>query len=192
MDSISYLRRDLRWTHEWQEQTMQDVTQEQLDWHPPGKANPLGATYAHSLCSEDAIVHQLLVGNLPLMEGEWNGKTGISDPRWGSEFEWARQVKVDLGAAREYASAVYRSTDAYLTSLEPTELARTLDFSDIGFGKKKVAFVLSSLVSSHAANMTGEISTLKGLQGAKGYPGLPARSIRIAPKTGNLKTWPNP
>ena len=35
MDIVSYLREDFRWSHEWQEQTMQDVTQEQLDWHPP-------------------------------------------------------------------------------------------------------------------------------------------------------------
>ncbi len=171
MDAISYLRKDMRWAHEWLEATMQDATQEQLDWHPPGKANPLGATYAHSLCSEDAIVHQLLVGDEPLFEGEWKEKTGISDPRWGSEFEWAREVKVDLEAAREYAKAVYSFTDEYLASLEAADLDRTLDLSEVGFGNKKVAWVFGSLLSAHANNMTGEISTLKGLQGAKGYPG---------------------
>ena len=171
MDTISYLREDMRLTHEWQEQTMQDVTQEQLDWRPPGKANPLGATYAHSLCSEDAIVHQVLVGDLPLFEGEWKGKTGISDPRWGSEFEWAREVKVDLKTAQEYADAVYSFTDEYLASLEPADLDRTLDLSEEGFGEKKVAWVFSAFLSAHASNMTGEISTLKGVQGAKGYPG---------------------
>ena len=171
MDIISYLREDMRWAHEWLEATMQDVTQEQLDWQPPGKANPLGATYAHSLCSEDAIVHKLLVGNHPLFESEWKEKTGISDPRWGSEFEWAREVKVDLEAARQYAEAVYGSTDDYLASLELADLDRVLDLSDIGFGEKKAAFIFSSLISAHASNMTGEISTLKGLQGAKGYPG---------------------
>jgi hypothetical protein len=123
------------------------------------------------VCSEDAAVHMLLVGDEPLMEGEWKGKTGISDPRWSSEFEWAREVKVDLEAAREYANAVYRFTDGYLASLEPADLDRVLDLGKMGFGEKKVAWVISSLVSSHAANLTGEISTLKGLQGAKGYPG---------------------
>jgi hypothetical protein len=150
---------------------MQDVTQEQLDWHPPGKANPLGATYAHALCSEDALVHMVLLGGQPLMETEFKGKTGISDPRWSSEYEWAREVKVDLDTAREYANAVYSATDNYFASLEADDLDRTLDLSEMGFGEKKVAWVISSLVSSHAANMTGEISTLKGLQGAKGYPG---------------------
>ncbi len=171
MDSISYLREDMRWTHEWLEATMQDVTQEQLDWHPPGKANPLGATYAHSVVSEDAIVHHLLVGDLPLFEGEWKGKTGISDPRWGSEFEWAREVKVGLKAAREYATAVYSFTDEYLASLEPADLDRVQDLTELGMGEKTVAFVFSSLLSGHASNQTGEISTLKGVQGAKGYPG---------------------
>ena len=64
MDAISYLREDMRITHEWLEQTMQDVTQEQLDWHPPGIANPLGASYAHALLGEDGAVNQLLRGDL--------------------------------------------------------------------------------------------------------------------------------
>jgi hypothetical protein len=171
MDTISYLREDMRLTHEWQEQTMQDVTQEQLDWHPPGKANPLGATYAHAVVGEDAMVHGVLVGDQPLFEGEWKGKTGISDPRPSSEFEWAREVKVDLEAARKYADAVYSFTDKYLASLEPSDLDRVLDLSGMGFGEKKVAWVFSAFLSGHASNMTGEISTLKGLQGARGYPG---------------------
>ena len=171
MDAVWYVREDMRISHEWMEETMQDVTQEQLDWHPPGKANPLGATYAHAVASEDAIVHHLLVGDLPLFEGEWKGKTGISDPRWGSEFEWAREVKVDLEAARHYAEAVYASTDEYLASLEPSDLDRVLDLSEQGFGDKKMSWVCSAFLSAHASNMTGEISTLKGLQGAKGYPG---------------------
>ena len=33
-----------------------------------------------------------------------------------------------------------------------------------------VAWVLSALVISHLNNMAGEISALKGVQGAKGYP----------------------
>jgi hypothetical protein len=171
MDAIAYLREDMRITHEWQEQTIEGATQEQLDWHPPGKANPLGATYAHSLCSEDGIVNMLLLAGQPLYEGEWKDRTGISDPRWSSEFDWARDVKVDLEAALEYAEAVYRSTDDYLASLEPADLDRVLDLTEMGMGEKSVAWLLSSWLSSHTSNMTGEISTLKGLQGAQGYPG---------------------
>ncbi len=70
-----------------------------------------------------------------------------------------------------WAHEVYSFTDEYLASLEPADLDRTLDLTEMGFGEKKVAWVFSSLLSSHTSNLTGEISTLKGLQGAKGYPG---------------------
>jgi hypothetical protein len=170
MDAISYLREDMGWAHELLKLVMQDAIQEQLDWAPPGRANPLGATYAHALTSEDVIVHRWLQGAEPLMESEWKSRTGISEPQFASDFEWARRVRVELPAAREYAQAVYAATDHYLASLEPGALDRVLDLSKRGFGQKTVAWVLSALVISHMNNMIGESAILKGIQGAKGYP----------------------
>lgn len=170
MDAISYLREDMRWAHELLELVMRDATQQQLDWAPPGRANSLGATYAHALTSEDVIVQRWLQGAVPLMESGWKGKTGVSEPQFGSDFEWARRVRVDLPAAREYAKAVYAATDHYLASLEPAALDRVLDLSKLGFGPKTVAWALSALVIAHLNNMIGESAALKGIQGAKGYP----------------------
>jgi hypothetical protein len=170
MDTISYLGEDMDWAHGLLELVMQDATQEQLDWAPPGRANPLGATYAHALTSEDMIVQRWLQGAEPLFESAWKGRTGISEPQFGSDFEWARRVRVELPAAREYAQAVYAATDRYLASLEPGALDRVLDLSKRGFGPKAVAWVLSALVVSHMNNMIGESAVLKGIQGAKGYP----------------------
>ncbi|MGH2620375.1 MAG: DinB family protein [Anaerolineales bacterium] len=170
MDAISYLREDVTWAHELLELVMQDATQEQADWAPPGRANPLGATYAHALTSEDMIVNRWLQGAAPLMESAWKGRTGISEPQFGSDFEWARRVRVQLPAAQAYAQAVYTATDHYLASLEPAALDRVLDLSKQGFGPKTAAWVLSALVISHMNNMTGESAVLKGIQGAKGYP----------------------
>lgn len=170
MDTVPYIRKDLGWAHELLEMVMQDATQEQLDWHPPGKANPLGATYAHAICAEDAIVHTFLMDKQPLFESQWQGRTGISDPRPSSEYEWAREVKVDLPTAREYAEAVYGITDSHLASLDSAGLDRTVDLTDQGFGEKSVSWIIGSLLVSHANNMAGEASVLKGLQGAKGYP----------------------
>lgn len=170
MDAIAYLREDMGWAHGLLELVMQDVTQQQLDWAPPGTANPLGATYAHALTSEDVLVHRWLQNAVPLMESEWKGRTGISEPQFGSDFEWARRVRVQLPAAQAYAQAVYTATDHYLASLEPAALDRVLDLSEQGFGPKTVAWVLSALVISHMNNMIGESAVLKGIQGAKGYP----------------------
>ena len=87
-----------------------------------------------------------------------------------ADFEWARRVQVDLPAARQYAQAVYASTDEYLAGLSDESLDQVLDLSAKGFGAKPVAWVFSALVISHLNNMAGEISALKGVQGAKGYP----------------------
>jgi hypothetical protein len=176
MDVISYVRDQVKGAHEWVEQTMADVTSEQAQWPPPGVANPLGATYAHLVAAEDGVVNGLLKRSAPLAVGAWAGKTGISQPmpmpgpQWEHYPAWTRSVQVDLPALRKYAQVVYAATDAYLASLKPEDLSRAVDFSDIGLGSQPLTWVLNRLVLGHIDNCCGEISALKGLQGAKGYP----------------------
>ena len=170
MKAASYVREDIRWAHSLLELVIQDVTPEMASWHPPGLANPIGATYAHAVCGEDVIIRQMLQSDEPLLESSWKGRTGISEPQLASDFEWARRVQLDLPMARQYAQAVYAATDEYLAALSDEGLDQVLDLSANGFGAKPVAWVLSALVISHLNNMAGEISALKGIQGAKGYP----------------------
>ena len=170
MNATALLREQLKQAHELLETTMGDVTPEQAHWIPPGVANPLGAMYAHALAAEDAVINGLLKGKVPLFESTWKGKTGISAPQMHATFEWARSLQIDLGPAREYARAVYAASDEYLASLPDTELERIIDLSRSGLGKPPVSWILNNVVVGHVHNMMGEISCLKGLQGAKGYP----------------------
>lgn len=170
MNAIAYLREDFRWANDLLELVVQDVTPEQAVWHPPGTANPIGATYAHAVCGEDIFIQQILQDGEPLWESSWKGRTGISEPQMASEFDWARRVQVDLPAARQYAQAVYAATAQYLAALDDEDLDEILDLSARGFGARTVAWVLSALVISHVNTMSGEIAVLKGIQGAKGYP----------------------
>jgi hypothetical protein len=170
LDAIEVHREGLRWAAELLEMVMADVTPEQLDWRPPGIANPLGAIYAHAIAELDAFVNVIMKGREPMFAGEWQGRTGISEPRWILELEWARSVRVDLPAARRYAQAVYENAQTYLVSLTPEDLEREIDLSANGLGVQTVSWCLNTLVTSHLNNMIGEISTLKGLQGARGYP----------------------
>ena len=71
MDSISLLREQLRAAHEYLEETMADVTAEQAQWIPPGRATPLGANYVHLVQSEDGIMNQALRQKEPLFAGAW-------------------------------------------------------------------------------------------------------------------------
>jgi hypothetical protein len=170
MQTIEYLQRDLKWAHELLEMVMADVTEAQLYWTPPGLANPLGATFAHAICEEDAVVQGILRGEPLLYSSEWKGKTGISKPQMSSALEWARELKIDLPLAREYAKAVYAASEGHLKEMTEIDLDREIDLTENGFGVRNVAWVYSSLVISHLNCMSGEISCLKGMQGAKGYP----------------------
>jgi hypothetical protein len=170
MNLIFSHREALSWAGELLEMVMADVTPEQAVWIPPGAANPLGATYAHAVCGADAIIQGVLKGEAPLFAGAWAGRTGVSDPRMVSTFDWARSVAVDLPALRAYAQAVYHNADDYIASLDESTLDEERDLTDAGLGVRSVNWVLNALVVSHLNNMAGEISVLKGLQGAKGYP----------------------
>src|SRR3990172_9560312 len=121
MDGISLLRQQFQASHGWLEATLQDVTPEQAHWAPPGKANPLGATYAHVVLGEDAMINGMVNGGAPLFATAWAGKTGLSEmppsPSDGQPwYAWARRVRIDLPALRQYAQAVYAASDQCLTS----------------------------------------------------------------------------
>jgi hypothetical protein len=170
MDAISFAREQLQWSHELLEMVMADVTAEQAHWQPTGIANPVGAVYAHAVFGEDGVVNAMIRGGAPLFATEWAGRTGASEASPFMSYEWARNLQVDLPAMREYAHAVYASTDSYLLSLSPDDLERGVDLTQVGFGERPVSWCLNALVASHLNNMSGEISALKGVQGAKGYP----------------------
>jgi hypothetical protein len=172
MDAISLLRSELKSAHDWLEGTMADVTPEMAHALPPGVAHPVGSRYAHVVVGEDNLVAMLRDG-APLHAGEWQGRTGIEgDPNaaMNSTLEWAQNVRVDLAALRPYAQAVYANTEAHLAGLKPEDLDGTVDLSQWNMGVWKTGpFVLSFLLG-HVHAIMGEISAVKGVHGAKGYP----------------------
>ena len=171
MDVISLLKQQIDMSHEVVDGTIADVTAEQCQECPGGTAHPIGATYAHLTMSEDFIINMIVRGTTPLLMGEWAGKTGVSEPPpapGGDVFDWANRVQVDIPKTREYAKAVYKNTQDYVATLSDDELAREVDVP--GFGKNSVSFWVSLAAVVHPANHIGEISAMKGIQGAKGYP----------------------
>jgi len=176
--AVAFIREAARVGHWYLEGTMADVTPEQAHYAPPGRANPLGATYAHLLCSEDMIVNGMLRQAPPLSVSSHASKTGLSEPMpmpgapdWSEAYAaWARRVRIDLDALKGYGADVYAATDAYLATLHDADLERELDLSGVGFGQQKLGWMLNLLVLNHVGTETGEIAVLKGIQGAQGYP----------------------
>lgn len=170
MNATNALLESVQWAHQLLGMVTADLTAEQANWWPPGIANPAGAMFAHGVCGEDAVVNVVLKGGAPLFASEWAGKTGVSEPQMQATPEWARSVQVDLPALHEYAKAVATAAEEHIGSLSDQELERVIDLSNVGLGERKVSWVINALIASHLNNMAGEISVLKGLQGAKGYP----------------------
>jgi hypothetical protein len=170
MNATTLLREQIQQAHGFMNATIENVTSEQAHWTPPGTANPLAATYVHAIASEDLAINMVLKGGAPLYATEWAEKTGISEIQPLTTAEWAQRVRIDLPTTRSYAEAVHAATDAYLATLTDEDLARVLDLTSFGLGQMTIGTLLNRMVLGHIDNMTGEISVLKGLQGAKGYP----------------------
>jgi hypothetical protein len=146
------------------EQVTTDLTQEQADWMPPGIANPVGALYWHTVSSVDQIVHGWCMGQAPLsQEAGWREKALIvSAPE-----DEMRAIRVNLPAVHEYAHAVAKSVQGWLASLTSKDLERKMDTP---IGELNLGQVLETFVIWHINAHCGEISALKGCQGARGYP----------------------
>lgn len=176
VDAITILRSDLKAAHDLLEAVMEGVTPEAAHWMPPGQANPVGATYAHVVLSEDRVISGMLRHQRPLYDSAWKDKTGLSAPMPSAGdnlqgyIDWTRTVQMDLPAFHEYARAVYANTDEYMASLTSEDLDHKLPLGGVGLGEDTVGWVLARYVIGHADNIAGEISCLKGLQGLQGYP----------------------
>ena len=157
--------------HEWLEGTVADMTPEHAAWQPPGRVVPAGAHYVHHLIAEDFFLNHVISGRAPLFMSEWQGKSGFSEgPPLGDWTDWARMVVVDLPALKSYARAVYASPDSFLAGLTPGDLAKEYDFTSVGWpGSFALGYVLNQLMANAVAH-SGEISCIKGMQGAQGYP----------------------
>lgn len=173
MSSTAFLREQLREAHDFLDETLGDVTDEELHWLPPGTANPIGATFAHVVMGEDLMINGLVRGVAPLFYTSFAGRFGLSEPppmpNQGDWDAWARKVRVDLPALREYAKAVYENSDEYVASLNDDDLAKDIDLSLFEMGVKPLSWFLGNVVLSHVTTHCGEVACLKGLQGGHGY-----------------------
>ena len=170
MDAIELLSSQVKQTHEVVTGTVADLTADQAAWAPGGTANPIAAELIHLIAAEDMFLN-MMVGRQPLAMGDYAGKTGASEPHpTGNYGDWAKRVEADMPQVRDYMQAVFKSTEDYVASLKPDDLDREIDLSAAGFGKMNLGAFITLTSVTHASNHIGEISCMKGQQGAKGYP----------------------
>jgi len=170
LDAISLLSAQVREAHQVVAGTIGDLTSEQAKWKPGGKAHSIAPLLAHIAAAEDLFLN-MMTGRQPLAMGPYANKTGASEPHpMGDYGDWAGRVTVDLPQFREYVKAVFKNTEEYIAGLKPEELDKEMDLTSAGLGKMSLGAFITMTSVIHPSNHIGEISCLKGLQGAKGYP----------------------
>lgn len=162
--------------HGYIEATMQDVTEAVARYEPGRPASILGQ-YAHLVTSEDWLVNIKAGQDTPVM---MRANPGFQTPPPPVDWDgWARTEAVDLTALRAYAQEVYAATDAYLATIDDSELNKPVDMSEIGFGVVNVTAVLT-LALLNCSLHCGEISAIKGFQGLLGYPPVAMPETAVA------------
>jgi hypothetical protein len=171
MIPAALLQLQFKAAHDFLEGTLGAITAEAVNRVPDAELlSSIGAQYLHILTTEDVVFNVVLTGGAPLLATTFAGKIGASEPphlfTWHA---WGRSHRVDLAAARADGQAVYAATDSYLGNVSPESLDTIIDLTSIGFGSVPRASLIT-LALQNIYTHTGEISTLKGLQGLKGYP----------------------
>ena len=166
------LRAALESSQQVLEATMADVSDELANQPAPGIANSIGATYAHAVIAEDAMVNAFLQGKPPLLATTWAGRIGADrmpprEPMGAAVDEWFRTVRVDLPALREYAKAAHANALEFIEKADDATLAREVDSP---LGKMSAVALFAMVTLNHLNNHCGEIAALKGAAGQKGYP----------------------
>ena len=166
MDAIEAIKAEVAGSRRAYEGTVSDLTPEMINWIPPGVANHIGAMMLHIALAEDNIVHTRILGKPNIWEsGNWSEKLGVPSGVYQS-LEGSRSIKFDLAKFQEYADQVMSETDACLDALTSEDLDRLVQAR---VGERTVASFLLGIVVGHRLMHTGEISTIKGVQGARGY-----------------------
>jgi uncharacterized damage-inducible protein DinB len=143
------------------------LTDEQLNWAPPGTMNTIGTVLLHVTSTDDNFVHGVL-GQPTVWDRDNYAETiGLPKPP-GRAGYWdeANAATLTLAPILAYVTAVRTAFDAYLAQVTDADL------SQIGpspFGEMPRAGIIGLLVV-HSAHHVGEIAALEGIQGGKGLP----------------------
>ncbi len=170
MNGVESMRSAFRAARFWYDGTVADVTEEQETFAPPGKAHNIAALAAHVNQAEDWMINGLLQGKPTVWQsGGWEDRLGIPNIA-RLQDDITIETRGSVEAIKPYSEAVKASTEQYLDGLTDQDLDREIDMSSFGMGPMRLGDVLTNFALGNTFAHTGEISTIKGIQGAKGYP----------------------
>lgn len=165
---VMLLNRQIEWAAESFFRMIDGLDNSVLHTQPGGRANSISATIGHVFTATDTVLNVILKNSPPLFQ---TMNTGLSEPPpSGEEFfhwhAWGARIQLDLPTALPYGKAVFADVAAYLGTLDDSDLDQVIA-TPIGEHERFV--MVHGAILNNIITHTGEISTLKGLQGIQGY-----------------------
>jgi len=197
MNRVELIQFSLALAFEHLDHLVADLTQEQSDWMPPGKANSISSLYWHIIAYVDQLIHEwcmppfidisfekwfetrltkqeLGMGQPPLRHSAgWQEKVILALPPENPEDPYweirntREGLRVDLAALHEYARAVIQTTQGLVVSLTLEDLERSISTP---IGDYMLCPYLEYFIIWHINTHVGEIAAIKGCQDLEGYP----------------------
>jgi hypothetical protein len=157
MNTVELLQYSLDTAFVLLDQVTADLTQEQIDWQPPGIAPSIGSIYSHILNYVDWFVQDLCIDQKVFPESVESAliEHGL------------RHVQGDIAELHERTGNVRAKALGWLSTLTPADLdiIRNTTVGELNQGQ-----IVELYLVWHINVHCGEIAALKGCQGAKGYP----------------------
>jgi len=167
MDTITYLRKQIKSMRSLQDSVLESLTEEILKVKPGGTTSPIGVIWLHMLTGEDGFL-STITGEPSLWESaKWKEKFGLEKaPNIGEDWTEYQEVDLPLDLLQAYTTAVSERTSAVLEDLTPEALDETVKFFTESDPKASVWVLLIGHNLIHG----GEIAAIKGVLGGQGLP----------------------
>lgn len=168
MTLVEFIQQQVRMTLWASPEAMAELSEEQFNWQPPGRANSIGMTLLHMFSIEDAFIQRKLLEVPTIWEsGGWAEQMGVAEiPGLGNGWQIGQQRPFSRPLIMAYGQAVQAATGRYLDTLTPEMLAQPVEMG----GRPGTAAALLSILVIHSVSHGGEIAALKGCLGLQGQP----------------------
>jgi hypothetical protein len=156
MNTVELIQYSLATAFELLGEVTADLSQEQADWKPPGKASSIGSIYSHLITYVDFLLEKIFI---PFDDTEFRKPP---PPQIIMQ-----DVQGELSDLHKRTGEVQKAYHDWLSSLTPADMDAEIETS---VGPLNVGQTLEFYIVWHINVHCGEIAALKGCQGGKGYP----------------------
>jgi len=170
MSTTEFIRSGLRRMHSDYDNSIGDLTDEQMQWKATDKGLPISFILWHYVRTEDNIINYVLQGRSTIwLAGGWNERFGLHKAAQGTGMSHEEAQALSIApkeAWLEYQKAVWAATDEFLATVDDAYLQERTTVKPLGEMPKESAIGMMCL--THGFTHLGEIQHVRGLLGLKG------------------------